>query len=430
MVPKKRGNRWTGSKLWGRLIEGAFFAAVLVAGCVGLVVVLVRVVVPEWRANHQFVEHRCLVLDKRLGTQAGSDGTRYRPEIRIQYTVGGEKYVVRAYPIRGQYSADRAAVQQILRGFERDQECPCWYDPADPSKAVLVRGYSWYFWLTLAMPVSFILIGGGGLVYILVTWGKSAERRAALAGRVGGAEHAEGNGRPAQEFPYVPKPAATTDSPGTTLAYRLPMSAASGWKLFLGLVACLGWNGIVSLFACVAISGFLEGRPDWMLALFILPFLAVGVAMIVYLFRWVLVATAVGPTLVEVSQQPLQPGGQYELLVSQTGRLRMNALEVLLVCDEEATYHQGTNARRESLRVCQQLVYRRGRFQVRHGEPFEARCPLELPVGAMHSFKSPHNEINWKIVVKGEVSGWPSFARAFPVIVYPPANGHNGKPRP
>jgi hypothetical protein len=138
-------------------------------------------------------------------------------------------------------------------------------------------------------------------------------------------------------------------------------------------------------------------------------------------------ATAVGPTLVEISDQPLSPGRACEVFVSQTGRLKMNRLEVVLACDEEATFHQGTNTRRECLRVYEQPVYCGEDYDVRHGVPFEARFPVEIPVGTMHSFKSTHNEISWKIIVKGDVAGWPNFARSFPVIVYPAARGSNGK---
>jgi len=265
-------------------------------------------------------------------------------------------------------------------------------------------------------------------VYVVVSWGKSAERRAVATKPFGATASTPGNGRTPPEFPFVPRPAGMIDSPGTTLRYRLPMSAASGWRLFLGVVACLGWNGIVAAFACLALSGFLEGRPDWLLTAFVIPFLLVGMAMIVYLFRCVMVATAVGPTWVEISAQPLQPGGQYELLVSQTGRLRMHSLEVLLACDEEATYCQGTNTRRETLRVYQQPLYRCEQFQVRYGEPFTARCLVDVPLGAMHSFQSEHNQINWKIEVKGEVAGWPSFERSFPVIILPTPHGNNGNP--
>ena len=426
IVPKKRGNRSTGSKLWGRVIEAALSAAALLIGCVGLVIVLNRVVVPQWRTNHQFVEHRCVALDARLGRQETDDGTLYRPEIRIQYAVDGQKYVVWTYSIGGQYSSNRAAAQEILETYPSGREYTCWYDPADPSVAVLVRGGSWWFWLTLAMPASFILIGGGGLLHVVMTWGKSAERCAAGAKRGVPGDLLDA-GRAGSDLPYVPAPASVTNSPGTTLSYRLPIVAASGWKLLAAVVACLGWNGIVALFACVAISGFLEGRPDWVLTVCVIPFAGVGMAIIVYSFRCMLVVSAVGPTLVEISEQPLYPGKRCEVFVSQTGRMRVNSLEVLLVCDEDATFHQGTNTRRESLRVVEQPVYQRGQFDLRHGVPFEARFPVEVPAGTMHSFKSDHNEIRWKILVKGDVAGRPGFARSFPVIVCPAANGSNGR---
>ncbi len=427
IVPKKRGNRSTGSKVWGKIIECALSAAALVAGCIALVVVLLQVVIPEWRVNHQFVEHTCVVLQTRPGKQEGADGALYRPEVRIQYTVDGEKHVVWTYSIQGRYSANRAAVEETLRTLEPGAEYTCWYDPADPSVAVLVQTYSWWSWLTLAIPGSFILIGVGGLVHSLMTWGKSAERCAALAQRAAQITPFDPSRRAPSDFPHVPKSTSITDSPGTTLTYRLPSVAASGWKLFGGAAACLGWNGIVALFACVAISGFFEGRPDWLLTALLIPFIAVGGGIIVYFLRYALVASAVGPTLVEISEQPLYPGRHYDLFVSQTGRLKMKSIEVLLACDEQATFHQGTNTRRESLRVFEQPVYRREQFEVRHGVPFEARCVLEVPAGTMHSFKSDHNEIGWKIVVKGDVAGWPSFARSFPVIVYPSPNGSNGK---
>ena len=31
----------------------------------------------------------------------------------------------------------------------------------------------------------------------------------------------------------------------------------------------------------------------------------------------------------------------------------------------------------------------------------------------MHSFKSDHNEVQWKLVVRADLAGWPSFERRF-----------------
>ena len=97
----------------------------------------------------------------------------------------------------------------------------------------------------------------------------------------------------------------------------------------------------------------------------------------------------------------------------------MKALALLLVAEEEATYRQGTDTRCETRRVCQRKVFRRENFEIGGGLPFEAQCELEVPARAMHSFKAEHNEIRWKLIVKGELVGWPAYERDFPVIVYP-----------
>ena len=59
------------------------------------------------------------------------------------------------------------------------------------------------------------------------------------------------------------------------------------------------------------------------------------------------------------------------------------------------------------------------------GKPFETECDLTIPDGAMHSLRTAHNAIQWKVVVEGDVEEWPEYRRAFPVIVRP-AGGENG----
>ena len=78
-----------------------------------------------------------------------------------------------------------------------------------------------------------------------------------------------------------------------------------------------------------------------------------------------------------------------------------------------------TDTRTETRDVCRREVYRREGFEVHRGLPFEAECELVVPENAMHSFKADHNEIRWKLVVAGDVAGWPDYQREFPVIVCP-----------
>jgi len=416
---KKRGNRRTGSTKLGSAGEAAFFGVFLLLGCGGLVVVFKALIIPEWRVNQQFVKHTCVVHDKRVGRSKSNGTTLYRPDILVEYELDGQRRFIETYDIGRAYSSERKDSQAAIDRFVVGRRYACWYDPADPSVVVLVREHRWWIWLTLIVPVSFVLIGGGGFIYRALHWGKSAERRAANTGRMMRLERLDRQRPTPPEYPNVPADADMTNSPGTRLAFRLPIVSSPAWALFGALLACLIWNGVVSVFVVVAIGGHLKGDPDWLGTIFILPFVAVGVGLIVFFVRQLLVTSGIGLTLVEISDHPLYPAKQYRLFLSQSGRLRMNSLEVLLVCEEKARYRQGTDTRTETRRVYQQEVFRRVGFEVRRGTPFEAQCEFQVPAGAMHSFKSGHNEINWKLIVQGDVAAWPNYRRSFPVVVYP-----------
>jgi len=422
LYEKKRGDRRTGSKAFGNFGEALFFGFFFVVGCGVFAAMFGTLVWPEWRANRQFGSATATVVDKQLGEKpaTASEPAKYRPEIRIRYMVDDRPYEDATYDVTRRYSTDRPAMQAVLDQFEVGREYPCWYDPLDPHIAVLVRGYSAWLYLLLLIPASAISIGGGRLIYTLLHWSASDERRALLTQRAAKMDLFEVDAG-ARSFPTVPADANLTNSPGTTLAYRLPIATTTGWTLFAAAMASVLWNGIVAVFVIMAIRSFARDEPDWMLIGLIVPFLAVGAGLIAYLVRQVLITTGVGPTRVEISDHPLAPGGQYDLFLSQAGRLTMNSLEVWLTCDEKATYRQGTDARTEVRRVFEERCFLRQGFEVQQGLPFESRCQVRVPAGAMHSFQASHNEVSWRLIVKGNVVGWPEYERAFQIVVNPPA---------
>jgi len=417
---KKRGNRRTGSRVLGSAGLSLLYLAFFFLGSLAMALIVARVVIPDLRVNQQFVEQKCLVLQTRCGEQDVNGTSTYRPEVRILYEVDGTSYRTWTYDIAGVYSRDRQQQQKLLEQFKPGQEYPCWYDPTDPNRVVLVRGYTWSGWLLLLLPLSFIILGGAGLVYTVLEWGKSVERQSALAQRAVQLElfdQAKADGR---QYPNIPRQEHLTDSPGTTLTYRLPSVTSPAWMLIVALVLTLVSNGALAIFAATALDDYWHGRPNWLLTLFLVPLTIAGVAAVVFLMRQLLIMTWVGPTVIEISDQPLHPGRKYELFLSQTGRLRMNALRVLLACDEVATYQQGTNTRTETRRVHEAELLRRDDFSIQHGIPYEAHFSLHVPGEAMHSFKSNHNRIEWKLLVQGDVVRWPNYERCFPVVVYPP----------
>jgi hypothetical protein len=402
----------------GSVGEALFFGIFLCMGLVAFVVMMVLLVVPEWRANRQFSATQCTVLATSIAESETDDSKVYRPDVKIEYTVAGRKYVTTTYDAVRVYSSGRHHAERAIEKFQVGKQYVCWYDPFNPDQAVLVRGYNAWMYLLLLVPASFIAIGGGGLIYTAWHWGASAERRASLSKQAAKLDvlREKTGGTP---LPNVPSPVDAHSSEGTRLAYRLPIATTPGWQLFVIFIMCLFWNGITSVFVVLAVQSHLRGRPEWFLTLFIIPFVLVGLGLIYFLLRELLITTGIGPTRLECSHYPLEPGQECELLLIQAGRLSMNSLIVELACDEQVSYRQGTDTRTETKRVFSQNLFRHEGFAIDPAAPFEHQWSLVIPELAMHSFKSPNHEVKWKLVVEGDVANWPNFRREYPLIVVP-----------
>lgn len=277
----------------------------------------------------------------------------------------------------------------------------------------------WLLWLAIVVLASLVLIGGGGVIFTVFQVSSSTERRSAIAKRAGEMERLSEGGVTTHDFPSVPNDEDITNSPGIRLAYRLPIAESPAWQLMAATCFCLAWNGMSSVLGVVMIDGLLSSRPDWWLIAFTLPFVAIGVGSVVYFVRLLRGHTGIGPTSVEVSEHPLAPGGSYEVFITQAGRLSVSSLEMFLVCDEEATYHQGTDVRTECRRVFEERVLSRTGFEVREARAFEEECEVRIPSTAMHSFQGTFNAVQWKLVVRGSAAGWPDYERCFPLVVRP-----------
>jgi hypothetical protein len=280
-------------------------------------------------------------------------------------------------------------------------------------------GLSLGFWLLVLVLASFVLIGGSGVLWTVFHTGTSAERRAAIAKTAGSIDLISEAVPMPREYPTLPADSNLTNSPGVALSYRLPTVESPIWSLLAAAVFCLAWNGGAAVLTVWATRSWSSGRPEWLLSILLAPAHAVGAWSIYYFLRQFVVHTAMGPTIVEISNHPLYPGGRYELLISQTGNLRMKLLVVQLVCEEQVTYHQGTDVRHESRAIYEQDVIRLSDFAIEPGSTFEKEVEFAIPAEAMHSFLSAHNSVIWKIVVVGEAEQWPQFVRSFPLIVYP-----------
>lgn len=220
------------------------------------------------------------------------------------------------------------------------------------------------------------------------------------------------------DFPTVPTGGTYS---GTHLAHRLADADLGAGCACLGVLgAAAFWNGIVSVFVWQAVQGLLRGNPEWFLMVFLIPFVLIGLGLVLAAVLaagvWV-VSLLVGKVMVEMDDHPLAPGGCYRGHVAQVGPCRLTKVGVELACEEAATYMSGTTESTDKKVVAKQLA--------ELPEPLPA-APLDfelvVPTDAMHSFVAKKNKINWKLTVWGRVFGVLPYQRSFEVVVRPGAD--------
>ncbi len=123
--------------------------------------------VPQWQANRDYVEGRCMLLDKRVERRfEHRAGVSYGPQVLVRYTVKGKEYKTWTLgAVDSSTSIQALAFASDLDRFTIGQEYPCWYDPADPSRVMVSRDYNRFSYACfLAVAVA---LAGLGIGYVL-----------------------------------------------------------------------------------------------------------------------------------------------------------------------------------------------------------------------------------------------------------------------
>jgi hypothetical protein len=207
----------------------------------------------------------------------------------------------------------------------------------------------------------------------------------------------------------------------TATPRRVALTAATSPMaklLFTLLFACF-WNGIVSIFLVDAIEGFLRGNPDWFLAVFLVPFVLIGLGMIGWFFYTLLAMFNPRP-FVTVSSNPIPLDDSLEVEWGTSGNVeRVRSFRITLEGREEATYTRGTTTTtdKETFAVLD-VAKGSGGSGLRQG-----RGKAAFPAHAMHSFDGGRNKIVWTLRVKGDIPFWPDVDEEFEINVGPRRRG-------
>ncbi len=185
----------------------------------------------------------CTIVHSGVSSHSGSKGgTTYAVEVLYRYQLNGKKYLSSRYEFLTGSSSGRDSKQDIVQTLAAGKKTVCYVDPADPEYAVLNRGFSWAM-LSGLIPLLFMIVGAAG-----------------LSGRIRGL----GN-----------KPVAADGGP-------VNKSVPSRLGVVLGSMVMAGfWNGIVAVFINECISDWTHHHPDYFLAVFLIPFVLIGVGLII-----------------------------------------------------------------------------------------------------------------------------------------------------
>ncbi len=385
-----------GGKLRGGCVTVAFFSVFLLFG-LGFSAFFA---VPAWHVVRAlfWTPVPCEILASDVEDHPADDGDTYSVELRYRYEVGGREYVGDRYSFLGGSSSGSEGKQRIVDRLPPGTRTTCWVDPARPAEAVFERGFTLdYLWGLL--PLLFVAIGGGGALLGLV-----ALRR-------------KGKASAAARADWLPETAGEPAGSGESLV--LEPAAGPVGKLVMVLFAALFWNGIVSVFVYHVWQGWQEGSPDGCLTAFLVPFVLVGLALLVSVPYQILALFNPRPHLT-LTPGRLTLGEAAELAWRFSGRAgRIRRLTITLEGQEEAVYRRGTDTvtARETFATLG-VATASSPAEIATGS-----ARIDVPADTMHSFDAPHNRIVWTLKVQGDIRSWPDVSEDLKVVVVPPAAG-------
>ena len=392
------------SGCWSGCFLCVFFSIFFVVGCITFFFMFLRPLY-QIHAARNWVEAPCVIESSEVLEHSDSDGTTYSVRVVYKYFFQGKTYSSDRYSFEAGSTNGRAGKERIVDRYPPGSESICYVDPSDPTQAVLNREFVPAIWFGL-LPLIFVAVGGGGIWFGV--WGVGRRGRRGVMSRTEWMPNVQQ--RRVERQPQW-EHAAQPDSGPVTLEPDM-----SRWgKLALALLLAVFWNGITSVFVTMAVVSHVTGNPEWFLTIFIIPFVLVGLGMILYA-GYSLLALFTPQPVVTVSSRSVRLGEFIELSWVFGGSSQAIRQLSISICGRElATYRRGTKTHTDEKVFCEIPVVETASFlQIQQGD-----AKIQIPKDTMHSFESEHNKIVWTIRVKGEIRMWPNVDNSYSLFVLP-----------
>jgi hypothetical protein len=395
---------------WIPLAFGGIF--VVVGG--GLFIGLGVIPVARMIDAASWPETECTIVSSEVESHQSDDGTTYSIDILYSYRTAGRDWRSNRYDFSSGSSSGYEGKRKVVDRYPPGSTATCYVDPDDPSSAVLDRSFHAAY-----------LIGLFGLLFMapglaVMVWGsrwkstgrpisgdtiqRTLRRSQASADSETASRVAARLGVPSADDltnPEAPKDLEPAIGPGLK-------------AVGLGCAA-LFWNGIVSIFVWQAVVAYRSGSSDWGLNLFLIPFVLVGLGLVVGCIYSALATANPRPSLRVTPGSP-RLGDSLHIEWRMDGRAqRLRRLEIVLVGQEVATYRRGTTTSTDREDFARLLV-----VASELGPEFARGArDLRIPADTMHSFDAPSNKIVWALKVSGDVPHWPDVTTDFPLHIRP-----------
>lgn len=164
----------------GRLLAVLLFTVFLLLSSLATHAVLIRHLVRLQQVK-SWAEIPCVVVSSRVQSHSGHDSTTYSVDILYEYQINGRACRSKRYDFMEGSSSGYDSKAEVVRRYPTGWKAVCYVNPVDSSEVVFSRKLTPMMLLGL-IPVVFVLVGVGGLVWLA----RGVSRRAAARPWSGG----------------------------------------------------------------------------------------------------------------------------------------------------------------------------------------------------------------------------------------------------
>lgn len=334
----------------------------------------------------------CEIIESGVAVHSGDDGATYSIEVLYRYEVDGREILGSRYQFLRGSSSEYDAKAAVVESLPADATASCFVNPDDPFDAVLERGFTGEMFFGL-IPALFMLIGAGGLVFALSTV-RSAARTSPTPS-------------------WTPAPPSRATEPLTETDIQAlssgpvllePTTGRFG-KLAVLVGITLFWNGIVAIFLWPLVESWQTASVDWFLALFLLPFVSIGLLLAGSIPFTALAFLNPRPRL-RLSRGAMRAGESAMIEWTFDGAAhRIDRLRLWLESKGETG---GIGRAIDSIEILD-----RGGQNVEFGT-----ISFSIPDGATPTSEGKH-PVSWILKLHGTIDNWPDVAEAYELRVLP-----------